>query len=165
MTLIFKYGVFSFFCFQGVLISKVFHVPCSSGQCTLQYSKREDGVFLLSTSTGVGEEVLWDFVSLVKSCRMSFTGFCQEMTRKYATTTSFSTPFMSCKTWVKLFFLWVAAFDLDFREEIDPWCKEDPSLLAYDGTHIRVSIKHMDLDPPITDADKDGNKKTVNHKR
>ena len=38
----------------------------------------------------------------------------------------------------------------DFRKEIDPVCGYNPEILASDGTHIGVSIKHLHLDKPIT---------------
>jgi hypothetical protein len=55
--------------------------------------------------------------------------------------------------------------EIDFRLEIDPWCKHDPPILACDGTHIGVQIKQMVLDPPITKADKEGDKVPQHHKR
>ncbi len=39
---------------------------------------------------------------------------------------------------------------IDYRQEIDPWCKHDPSFLACDGTHVGVSLKHQHMNEPIT---------------
>ena len=47
----------------------------------------------------------------------------------------------------------MAAFKIDFHKEIDPWCGHKPKILACDGTHIGVSIKHMDLGNPVTRPD------------
>lgn len=42
---------------------------------------------------------------------------------------------------------------IDFRKEIDPWCKYDPEILACDGTHIGLSLRHLNLQNPITQTD------------
>ncbi len=84
-----------------------------------------------------------------------FIAFCQEKTRTYKTTTSQSAQFMCCSTWIKVFF-WIAALKIDFRKEIDPWCRQDPSVLACDGTHIGVSVRLLDLKPPVEQTDKAG---------
>ena len=42
---------------------------------------------------------------------------------------------------------------IDFRKEVDPWCKYEPKLLACDGTHVGVSIKHIKLNNPVTAVD------------
>ena len=60
---------------------------------------------------------------------------------------------MSPNTFIKWFFSWIAAFKLDFRKEIDPWCQYRPQMLACDGTHIGVSVRNMKLDPAVTPPD------------
>lgn len=84
---------------------------------------------------------------------MSFTKFCDEATRKYQTTHPSSHPFMSCATFVKCILGWICAFKIDFRLEVDPWCKHSPQFLACDGTHVGVSVKYMKVDKPITEPD------------
>ena len=40
--------------------------------------------------------------------------------------------------------LWMdVQYEMDFRKEIDPECGYHPKILACDGTHIGVSIKHL----------------------
>ncbi len=75
------------------------------------------------------------------------------MTRTYSTTCTDSCSFMSPKTFITLFFSWVCAMKIDFRLSIDPWCGHNPKVLACDGTHIGVSVKHLKLDKPITTPD------------
>ena len=87
--------------------------------------------------------------------KISFTGFCSQMTRIYQTTHSGSEPFMSHKTFISWFFGWLSAFKIDFHKEIDPYCGHDPKILACDGTHIDVSLRHLQLDNPVTKADID----------
>ena len=48
---------------------------------------------------------------------------------------------------------------IDFRKEIDPVCRYNPKVLACDGTHIGVSIKHLHLNKPVTQPDLDEVKK------
>ena len=83
-------------------------------------------VFFLSKLTYAGGEIGWDFISMVKSARISFTGFCNELTRKYRTNNIFSAPFMSVDTFVKWIFAWMGSINIDFRKEIDPWCEYNP---------------------------------------
>ena len=90
--------------------------------------------------TCAGDEIGWDFVSLVKSSKLSFTAFCDEMTRKYKTTNILSAPFMSVKTFVCWLFSWMACMKIDFSKEVDPWCKYQPKLLPGDGTHVGVAL-------------------------
>ena len=51
-------------------------------------------------------------------------------------------------------FGWLSAFKIDFRKEIDPLCGYNPRVLACDGTHIKVSLRHLKLDKPVTKPDK-----------
>ena len=100
-----------------------------------------------------GDEIGWDFVSMMKTSKISLTSFCDEMTRKYKTTNVLAAPFMSSNTFVIWVFAWVESMKIDFREQIDPWCKYEPKLLACDGTHIGVSMKNMKLASPVTITD------------
>ena len=71
---------------------------------------------------------------------------------------------MSNKTFINCFLAWVCSMKIDFRAQVDPWCKHHPKVLACDGTHVGVSVKHLNLDPPITQADLP-QKQKVNHKK
>ena len=51
-----------------------------------------------------------------------------------------SGPFMSGNTFISWVFSWIAAFKIDFRKEVEPWCEYKPKILACDGTHIGVSV-------------------------
>ena len=64
-----------------------------------------------------------------------------------------SEPFMSHKTFISWFFGWLSAFRINFRKEIDPYCGHDPKILACDGTHIGVALRHLRLDNPVTKPD------------
>ena len=110
-------------------------------------------MFFYTSTTCAGDEIRWDFIHAVKTSKISFTGFCNEMTRVYKTTHTNGDPFMSVKTFIGWFFGWLSAFKIDFHKEIDPYCGHNPKMLACDGTHIGVSLQHLRLDNPVTKAD------------
>ena len=97
--------------------------------------------------------------------KTSFTSFCNEMTRKYTTTNPLAAPFMSPNTFLKWLFSWIGSMNIDFRKHIDPWCLYNPKVLACDGTHIGVSIKHLNLATPVTKADSSYGPVAPYHKR
>ena len=76
------------------------------------------------------------------------------MTRRYQTNGSGAQPFLTLETTVSAYvFAWLSAFKIDFRTEIDPICKHDPSVLACDGTHTGVSVKNLDCQHPVTEPE------------
>jgi hypothetical protein len=103
--------------------------------------------------TGVGDEVGWDFISRVTSSRISFSGFCKEMSRLYQTTNIMAAPFMAPNTFIFWFFGWMSTMKIDFRKEVDPFCGYNPKILACDGTHIGVSCKFQVLKSPCAEPD------------
>ena len=100
-------------------------------------------MFFYTNTTCAGDEIGWDFINAVKTSKISFTGFCNQMTRVYKTTYSDAQAFMSVKTFIGWFFGWLSAFKIDFRKQIDPFCGHNPKILACDGTHIGVSLCHL----------------------
>ena len=132
---------------------------------TLSIMEKTNPFFFLSKMTCAGDQIGWDFISMVKTTRTSFTAFCNEMTRRYRTTNLFSAPFMSVKTFVNWVFAWMAQMEIDFRKGVDPWCKYKPETLACDGTHIGVSVRHLRLEHPVTAADDTMEQITPMHKR
>ena len=62
-------------------------------------------------------------------------------------------PLMSTNTFISHFFGWLSKMKIDFRKEVDPECSYKPQILACDGTHTGVSIRHMKLENPITKND------------
>lgn len=154
-----------YFFFQGAISCDVYSRKCLANSCTLEYTGEDKSIFFLSKMTCAGDELGWDFVSMVKTTRTSFTAFCNEMTRRYKTTNILSAPFMGVNTFVKWIFAWMAAMKIDFRKEVDPWCNYNPKMLACDGNHVGVSIKHLKLEDAVTVSD--GNMEAVQpaHKR
>lgn len=151
---------------MGAVHCICFDVPCNAGRCRLTYldAAQEEGIFFFTNQTAVAEEIGWDFVNRVMKSKISFTAFCTDMTRMYQTNNIMSGPFMSTPTFVSWFFGWLAAFKIDFRKEVDPWCSHNPKILACDGTHIGVSLRNMRLEKPVTRPDVDTVLKPM-HKR
>ena len=152
---------------NGPLSCIYYSIKCKSGLCDSTYLEeaKNQGIFFLSSITAVADEVGWDFISLVMKSKMSFRGFTVEMTCRYQTTNVLSSPFMSPSSFVKWFFAWLAAFKIDFREHVDPWCKHKPKIIAGDGTHIGVGIKNMKLEKSIVKVDDPHTTRKNFHKR
>ena len=98
----------------------------------------------------MGEELFWDFHGWFNYGKLSFTKYCQQMTHFFRSTNPNSAPFVSNHTFIDIFFSWIVRLEIDFRQEIDPWCLYDPEVLCCDGTHIGVSFKMQRLEKPIT---------------
>ena len=127
-------------------------VVCQKNKCKISYEEiaEETNIFFYSKNICAGDEIDWDFIRSVKVSKISFNGFCNQMTRQYGTTHKDADPFMSLKTSISWFFGWLSAFPIDFWKHIDPFC-HDPTILACNGTHIGVSIKHLNLEGKDTD--------------
>ena len=67
---------------------------------------------------------------------------------------------MSPSTFVKWFFAWLAAFEIDFQNQVDPWCRHKPKIIAGDGMHIGVGVKNLNLEKSVQKVyDKDTTRK------
>ena len=75
-----------------------------ANNCCLTYTGEQNSIYFLSNHTCTGDEIGWDFDSMDKSSRMSFTSFCYEMTRNYKTSNILSSPFMTISIFVKWIF-------------------------------------------------------------
>lgn len=135
----------------GPIHVNYFNLVCQQGLCEIPFtsSAEKNCMFMLTKKTAMGDEIAWDFYSMVKNTKCSFTAFCNDMTRRYQTNNIFAGPFMSPNTFIQVFFGWMAAHKIDFRKDpwIDPWCKYQPKLLACDGTHIGVSVRQAKITP------------------
>ena len=132
-------------------------IQCGLGRCIKTYDTeaQKQGIFFYTSQTCAGDEIGWDFISLVMKTKISFTAYCNEKTRWYITTNPLASNFMSPNTFIGCFFGWLSAFKIDFRKHKEPWCGYKPEILACDGTHIGVSLKHLDLEKSVTSPDKD----------
>ena len=112
----------------GAVHMKSYNMRCDRGICEIEVSEaaEEKCLFFLSTKTCTGDEIGLDFVNNVLKSKVSFTGYCNEMTCRYQTTNILAGPFTSPNTFIKWFFTWLAAFKIDFRKEVDLWCGHKP---------------------------------------
>jgi hypothetical protein len=157
----------SSFLFQAPIRCRVFYLKCleDTGICEhkLQYSGKEDSVFLWSRQVAAPDEIGWDFVNRVLTCKTSFSAFCNDMSRIYRSIHPLSAAFMNKSTFISWFFAWCGKMNIDFRDHIDPWCRNNPKSIAGDGTHIGLPFRRLDISP-IEKADTE-EKKKPNHKR
>ena len=153
---LYQEGVATCYTRVGCVTLKYYSMKCSNNTCEINYSDlaKEEGLFFYTKMTCAGDEIGWDFIRSVKSSKISFTGFCTQMTNYYKTTHTNPQPFMAVKTFIGWFFGWLSAFKIDFRKEIDPFCGYNPRVLVCDGTHIGVSLRHLKLEKPVTKPDK-----------
>lgn len=131
---------------------------CLSSGCdgALRYCGSQDGLHFLSSKTAAGDEIGWDFVALVRGGKLSFTGFVNEISRRYKTTNVGAIhAFMGLGTFIAWYMTWLVALGIDFRSEeaIDRWCMYNPDVLAMDGTHISCAINRLCLDKACTKSD------------
>ena len=150
----------------GPIHAEMWSLSCNNKCCNLMPSGRQEGVFFFSPVTGAGDEIGWDFIKRVQTSRISFTGFCKEMTRFYQTNNLMSAPFMSTTTFISWVFGWLSKFKIDFRKDgLDDWCGYNPPILACDGTHIGVAVRHQKLNNHITREELPDDKVIPKHKR
>ena len=136
----------------GAIKCQCSNLKCTSGNCEIPYAEAaaEQDICFSTTVTCTWDEIGWDFIMDVLKKRTSFGAFCAEMSIKCHTNNPMAAPFMSINTFISYFFGWLSNMKIDFRKKVDPECSYQPQILACDGTHIRVSIKHMRLENPNT---------------
>lgn len=104
--------------FQGILFCDLFYAEC--GNCSKKrYGGPKNSIHVWSKYTAAGQELGWDFISNVRKLNgCSFSGFCDMMTHYYQSGVHTRRSFMSKTTFIQWFFSFVAAFQIDFRQEV-----------------------------------------------
>ena len=66
---------------------ELYNLTCDAQECEVSFLQEAErrGIIFHSNKTCEGDEIGWDFICLVKKSKMSFTGFCTEMSRCYQT--------------------------------------------------------------------------------
>ena len=79
-----------------------YNIICKNGSCRLEFHETaaKKGIFFSTKVTVVGDEIDWDFMSMVMKTKTSFTAFYTEMSRKYSTNSINVPNFMSANTFV-----------------------------------------------------------------
>ena len=92
-----------------------------------------------------GYEVGWEFVESVLCSKQTFSGFRTVVQARYA---RFSSPvdFMAVNTFIKWWFCWASAMNIDFRERCFS-CGNDIRLLTADGTKLGITLKQASVVP------------------
>ena len=113
-----KQGNATLYTRMGPVECAYYNLECKAGRCTVHFTEqaKKEAIFFSSHMTCCGDEIGWDFISLVKTSKISFRDFCNEMTRHYKTNNCLATSFLSGSTFVKWFFSWLSAFQIDFRK-------------------------------------------------
>ena len=118
---------------------KLHELVCQAGFCTVKWNGQVESIFRISTKVCAGYEILWKFQEIVRRIKCNFAAYRQ--------------PFMSPKTFRKLFFSWASHQLIEFRE-VCHWCRESPKILAGYGTKIGISMQKISS-VPIESASKD----------
>ena len=150
-------GTCNLYTHVGVAHIKYYGLKCNMNKCEKKFCDVSGtfSMFFYTNTTCAGDEIGWDFINAVKTSKISFTGFCNQMTWVYKTTYSDAQAFMSVKTFIGWFFGWLSVFKIDFRKKINPFCGHNPKILACNGTHIGVSLRHLRLDHPVTKCNRE----------
>lgn len=106
--------------FQGILLCDLYYVVCTN--CSeKKYGGPKNHIHVWSKLKAAGHEIGWDFISNVRKLNgCSFSGFCDMMTHYYQSGVDPKCSFMSKTTFIKWFFSFLAAFQIDFRQEVSP---------------------------------------------
>lgn len=128
------------------VLVKVHKIVCGTGVCTVRWNGEMEHIFRISSKICAGNEIMWEFQEMVKLIKCNFSAFCKIMTARYRNRNAKSAPFMSPKTFRKIFFSWASYQLIDFREPC-PWCGESPKVLACDGTKIGISMQKVNILP------------------
>ena len=85
---------------------KYYSIVCQKNKCKISYEElaEEANIFFYSKNICAGDEIGWDFINSVKVSKISFSRFCNQMTRQYRTTHKEADPFKSLKTFTSWFF-------------------------------------------------------------
>lgn len=120
---------------------------CRRNTCRRDYDPEKEGIHFWSKETCFVDEVGYSFLNKIVTMKCSFSAFCKDMTKTYRQYNRKTAPFVSVPTFVSYFFSWGAAFQFDFRDDVDPFCGHAPTMLACDGTHVGVSLKQLNVHP------------------
>ena len=105
-----------------------------------------DSIFRISSQICAGYEICLEFVNMVMKIKCNFAAYCDIMSTRYKYRNIYSKPFMSPKSYRKLFFSWASHQRIDFRSACH-WCGSTPKVLACDATKIGIISKNLKIKP------------------
>jgi len=100
----------------------------------------EDSIHVLSRETAAGDEIGYEFMSLVTRSGCTFAGYCQLKYESYKLRHRMAS-FMDPGVFIKWWFSWAASMKIAFRVPCEI-CKYQPKRLVCDGTRIGVGFRH-----------------------
>ena len=130
---------------------EVYGRTCMAGNCFRKYDGVEDSLFRSSTVIACGYEIGWEFMESVMSSRQTFSGYRKVIQSRYERVSS-PFPFMSLNSFIKWWFSWASAMDIDFRQGCYS-CGKDINILAADGTKLGITMKQSSVIPMETVED------------
>ena len=115
-------------------------------ECCIVYTGEKDVIFFgtIKRNSRCGRD---DFSHHLLEIHDNFGTFFKDMERKYKTFHHGFANFISVSTFENCFFKWAAALQIDFRTSVDPFCGSSPKKLAFDGAHIGISFRQLQLHP------------------
>ena len=108
-------------------------------------------MFRSTKAVSCGYELGWEFVEAVLASKQTFSGYRKIVQARYERLTS-PCPFMSLNTFIKWWFSWAAAMNIDFIQPCFS-CGNDVKVLAADGTKIGITLKQANVVPIETQED------------
>ena len=99
-----------------------------------------ESLHVLSRDTAAGDEIGWEFVSLVMNSGCTFSSYCKLKNESYQMRDS-KAKFMDPTVFLNWWFSWAAKMKIDFRQSCDV-CGTEPKRLCCDGTKIGVGFRH-----------------------
>ena len=116
-----------------------------SSPCTLSWDEGEkESIHVLSRDTAAGDEIGWEFVSMVLRSGCTFSGFCQLKNNNYQLRAD-NARFMDPAVFIKWWFSWVANMKIDFRRPCDI-CGFEPKRLCCDGTNVGIGLRNANFE-------------------
>ncbi|KAL4229192.1 hypothetical protein ACF0H5_012236 [Mactra antiquata] len=122
---------------------QIFDRKCynSENPCKILWDEGKSlNVHVYSRDTAAGDEIGWEFVSMVINSGITFSSYCQLKTELYKLR-NIDAKFMSPKVFVNWWFSWASSMNIDFRQPCDV-CGFEPKRLCCDGTRVGVGFRH-----------------------
>ncbi|XP_069108872.1 uncharacterized protein [Argopecten irradians] len=120
---------------------------CLASLCKLEWDEgKELCLHVYSSETAAGDEIGWMFVNQVVSSKITFSGFCKNMSSTYKRRCVYSRGFMDPGVFLKWWFSWASNMKIDFRRPCSI-CKFKPKQLACDGTKIGIGFRNAKFEP------------------
>ena len=129
----------------------------SGSPCKIMWDEGlSDSLHVLSRDTAAGDEIGWEFVSMVFNSDCTFSSFCNIKNQLYKSRNS-KACFMDQSVFVKWWFSWASNMKIDFRIPCDV-CKFEPKRLCCDGTKVGVGFRNANFE----EINKFSNGNTIN---